>query len=68
MAVKKTKVVLITNGTRFSEVTVQAWKQSSDLYKGEGYREATEKEVIAYTGAEPAKVEKKEEKKTAEGA
>lgn len=70
MALKKKKVVLITNGTRFSEVTEKAWKKSAELYKADGYREATEAEVISYTGAEPEpiKVKKQEVKETAEGA
>jgi len=54
MATKKTKFVLITNGTRFSQVTESAWKNSAELYKQEGYREATEQEVIAHSGATPA--------------
>lgn len=50
MSTTSKKQVLLTNGTRFHELSETAYKNSKDLYLKEGYREASEEEHYSYFG------------------
>ncbi|MEM9526085.1 MAG: hypothetical protein AAGA31_05710 [Bacteroidota bacterium] len=45
---KKKKLVVLTNGTRTIELSESSFSKSEELYSNEGYRLATEPEVIAH--------------------
>ena len=45
------KIVLLTNGKRFQEITENAWRNSADKYKEVGFNQASEEQVKEYLSA-----------------